>query len=64
MPTSGGRFARARRYSTARSSKSLWDRIKHKTTYRVSFDNEDLLEKCTRALQDAPAIPKNAASVA
>ena len=38
--------------------KALWDRIKHKTTYRVSFDNEDLLEKCTRALQDAPAIPK------
>jgi len=36
--------------------KALWDRIKHRTTYRVSFDNEDLLKKCTRALQDAPAI--------
>ena len=36
--------------------KALWERIKHKTTYRVSFDNEDLLEKCIRALQDAPAI--------
>ena len=38
--------------------KALWDRIKHKTTYRVKFDNEALLEKCTRALQQAPAIPK------
>ncbi len=38
---------------------ALWDRIKHKTTYRVAFDNEDLLEKCTRALRDdAPPIPK------
>ena len=37
---------------------ALWDRIKHKTTYRVAFDNEALLEKCTRALQEAPAIPK------
>ena len=37
--------------------KALWDRVKHKTTYRVAFDNEDMLAKCTRALQDAPAIP-------
>ena len=36
--------------------KALWNRIKYKTTYRVWFDNEDLLEKCTRALQDAPPI--------
>ena len=38
--------------------KALWDRIKHKTTYRVAFDNEDLLDKCTRALREAPPIPK------
>ena len=38
--------------------KELWDRIKHKTTYRVLFDNEKLLESCVRALRDAPAIPK------
>ena len=38
--------------------KELWDRIKHKTTYRVEFDNEKLLAKCTQALQAAPAIPK------
>jgi type III restriction enzyme len=38
--------------------KALWDRIKHKSTYRVEFDNEKLVEDCTRALRDAPAIPK------
>jgi type III restriction enzyme len=38
--------------------KALWDRIKHKTTYRVQFDNEKLIESCIRAVQDAPAIPK------
>jgi len=38
--------------------KALWDRIKHKTTYRVKFDNEKLIESCVRAVQEAPAIPK------
>ena len=38
--------------------KALWDRIKHKTTYRVAFDNESLLAQCTRTLQSAPPIPK------
>ena len=38
--------------------KALWDRIKHKTTYRVAFDNETLLEKCKQALHDAPPILK------
>ena len=37
--------------------KALWDRIKHKTTYRVQFDNEQLLVQCAQALQDAPPIP-------
>lgn len=36
----------------------MWDRIKHKTTYRVAFDNEDLVEKCAVALRKAPAIPR------
>lgn len=38
--------------------KALWDRIKHKTTYRVEFDNEKLVLECTNALRDAPPIPK------
>jgi len=38
--------------------KALWDRIKHKTTYRVQFDNEALLAACIKALADAPPIAK------
>ena len=36
----------------------MWDRIKHKTTYRVHFDNEKLIEKCIDALNDMPQIAK------
>ena len=39
--------------------KALWDRIKHKTTYRVEFDNQNLLAQCIKALDDAPPIPKS-----
>lgn len=38
--------------------KALWERIKHKTTYRVHFDNEKLVDSCIRALREAPSIPK------
>lgn len=38
--------------------KALWDRIKHKTTYRVEFDNEALLRTCTDAIREAPPIGK------
>nr|ART40535.1 L678 [uncultured bacterium] len=38
--------------------KALWDRIKHKTTYRVEFNNEALLATCINALRDAPPIAK------
>ena len=38
--------------------KALWDRIKHKTTYRVQFDNEQLLKDCIQAIADAPAIAR------
>ncbi|MDE2822015.1 MAG: DEAD/DEAH box helicase family protein [Chloroflexota bacterium] len=36
----------------------LWERIRYKTTYRVAFDNEALLEQCAIALRDAPKIPR------
>jgi len=36
--------------------KALWDRIKHKTTYRVQFDNDALLSNCIKALAEAPPI--------
>ncbi len=38
--------------------KALWDRIKHRTTYRVQFDNERLIEQCTEALRTAPPIAR------
>ncbi len=38
--------------------KALWDRIKHKTTYRVQFDNEKLLVTCIKALAEGPPIAK------
>ncbi len=38
--------------------KALWQRIRHKTTYRVEFDNEKLIEKCILALREAPPIAK------
>ena len=38
--------------------KELWDRIKHKTTYRVVFDSEALLTECAAALRDELSIPR------
>src|ERR1039458_10333720 len=38
--------------------KALWDRIKHRNTYRHQFDNEGLIQKCTEAIKDAPPISK------
>ena len=38
--------------------KALWDRVKHKTTFRVRFDNGALLTACGQALANAPIIPK------
>jgi len=38
--------------------RALWNRIKHKTTYRVLFDNEALIQKCIEAIKDGPPIGK------
>lgn len=38
--------------------KALWDRIKHKTTYRVQFDNEMLIKECVNAIKEGPSITK------
>ena len=34
----------------------LWERIKHKTTYRVRFDNAKLMAECATAIKDGPTI--------
>ncbi|MGV7004607.1 type III restriction-modification system endonuclease [Desulfovibrio sp. QI0442] len=41
--------------------KELWNRIKHKTTYRVDFDNEKLIQDCAKAIETGPAISKTRA---
>jgi type III restriction enzyme len=41
--------------------KALWNRIKHKTTYRVEFDNVKLIENCAKAILDGPPITKTRA---
>jgi type III restriction enzyme len=38
--------------------KALWERIRHKTTYRVQFDNELLIQKCTEAIKGGPPVSK------
>lgn len=38
--------------------KALWERIKHKTTYRVEFDNEKLIRDCAKSLKEGPVISK------
>ena len=38
--------------------KALWDRIRHRTTYRVQFDNEKLIEDCIEAVRESPRIAK------
>ena len=37
---------------------ALWDRIKHKTTYRVYFDNEKLITDCAKAIENGPPVSK------
>ena len=37
---------------------ALWDRIKHKTTYRVQFDNEKLVADCADAIRKGPPVTK------
>ena len=41
--------------------RALRGRIKHKTTYRVDFDNEKLIEDSARAILDCPPITKTRA---
>ena len=41
--------------------KALWDRIKHRTTYRVEFDNDKLIENCATAIRESAPIIKTRA---
>ena len=37
---------------------ALWNRIKHKTTYRVQFDNAKLVADCAKAIGECPPVTK------
>lgn len=39
--------------------KALWDRIKDKTTYRVQFDNQKLINQCIEAVGESPRIAQS-----
>ena len=41
--------------------KQLWERIKYKTTYRVNFNNENLITDAAKAIEDCPPITKTRA---
>lgn len=43
---------------TSPEFQALWNRIKHKTTYRVRFDNDKLIADCTKAIADSAPIAK------
>ncbi len=47
-----------------RGFKALWNRIKHKTTYRVQFDNEKLVEGLRRGPHGMPADHQDALAMA
>lgn len=36
----------------------LWNKIKHKTTYRVQIDTEKLVADCIKELAELPSVPK------
>jgi type III restriction enzyme len=38
---------------------ALWDRVKSKTVYRLQFDNDELIRRCSENLRSAPAVRKN-----
>jgi len=41
--------------------KALWDKIKHKTTYRVNFDNAKLIDDCAKSIRKGPAVTRTRA---
>ncbi len=36
----------------------LWDRIKHKTAYRVNYDTQELIKTAAEGVRNMPSIPK------
>ena len=38
--------------------KALWNKIKHKTAYRIQIDTDKLISDCVKEIQDMPPLPK------
>ena len=38
--------------------KDIWNRIKHKTTYRVAYDTQKLIESASKAIKEMPSVGK------
>ena len=38
--------------------KDIWNRIKHKTTYRVAYDTRKLIESASKAIKEMPSVGK------
>ncbi|NLY03674.1 MAG: DEAD/DEAH box helicase family protein, partial [Campylobacter sp.] len=38
--------------------KDLWDRIKHQTTYRVDFDEDELIKECVKNIKNEVSVNK------
>ena len=36
--------------------RDIWSRLKHKTTYRVAYDTQELIEKASRSIKSLPVI--------
>lgn len=43
--------------------RELWDRIKYRTTYRVHFDNEELIKECIEAVKRCPPITQSSVQI-
>jgi len=38
--------------------KALWDKVKYRTTYRVDFDSQDLVDACVKEMQESLIVGK------
>ena len=57
MPRNAARLQPREAVLNSEEFKALWERIKHRTTYRVRFDNDTLARTSVpKALSDAPFI--------
>ena len=39
--------------------KDIWNRIKHKTTYRVSYDTNELINRASKAISEMPQVKRS-----